>query len=173
MIKIDFPSVTFPIQGLEEVVLPRMVRVRQLYAKDRIEDIPAHLREELSQKDYAALVKGKNIAVTVGSRGIPNNAVIVRTICDQLKEWGAEPFIVPAMGSHGGGTAEGNLEVLTGYGITEENIGVPVRASMDVIKQQGQAPHGLQGRARERAAQDDGDRPGKTSRMQRPAQAGI
>ena len=74
MIKIDFPSVTFPIQGLEEVVLPRMVRVRQLYAKDRIEDIPAHLREELSQKDYAALVKGKNIAVTVGSRGIPNNA---------------------------------------------------------------------------------------------------
>ena len=134
MIKIDFPSVTFPIQGLEEVVLPRMVRVRQLYAKDRIEDIPAHLRKELSRKDYAALVKGKSIAVTVGSRGIPNNAVIVRTICDQLKEWGAEPFIVPAMGSHGGGTAEGNLEVLTGYGITEENIGVPVRASMDVVQ---------------------------------------
>ena len=134
MIRIDFPSVTFPIQGLEEVVLPRMVRVRQLYAGDRIADIPAHLKEELSRNDYRPLVKGKRIAVTVGSRGIPDNAVIVRTICDELKEWGADPFVVPAMGSHGGGTAEGNLEVLTGYGITEENLGVPVRASMDVVQ---------------------------------------
>ena len=134
MIRIDFPSVTFPIQGLEEVVLPRMVRVRQLYAGDRIADIPAHLKEELSRNDYRPLVKGKRIAVTVGSRGIPDNAVIVRTICDELKKWGADPFVVPAMGSHGGGTAEGNLEVLTGYGITEENLGVPVRASMDVVQ---------------------------------------
>ena len=134
MIRIDFPSVTFPIQGLDEVVLPRMVRVRQLYAGDRISDIPAHLKEELSRNDYRPLVKGKRIAVTVGSRGIPDNAVIVRTICDELKEWGADPFVVPAMGSHGGGTAEGNLEVLTGYGITEENLGVPVRASMDVVQ---------------------------------------
>ena len=85
MIRIDFPSVSFPIQGLEEVVIPRMVRVRQLYAKDRIEDIPAHLKAELSRNEYAPLVKGKRIAVTVGSRGIPDNAVIVRTICDQLR----------------------------------------------------------------------------------------
>ena len=134
MIRIEFPSVTFPIQGLEEAVIPRMVRVRQIYARDRIEDIPAHVKEELSRGGYEPLVKGKRIAVTVGSRGIPDNAVIVRTICDQLKEWGADPFVVPAMGSHGGGTAEGNLEILTGYGITEENIGVSVRASMDVVQ---------------------------------------
>ena len=134
MINIDFPEVNFPIQGLDQVILPRMIRVRQLYDKDRIEDIPTHLRAEFSRNDYAPLVQGKRIAVTVGSRGIPGNAGIVRTICDQLKEWGAEPFIVPAMGSHGGGTAEGNLEILTGYGITEENIGVPVCASMDVVQ---------------------------------------
>ena len=134
MINIDFPEVNFPIQGLDQVILPRMVRVRQLYDKDRIEDIPAHLRAEFSRNDYAPLVQGKRIAVTVGSRGIPGSAGIVRTICDQLKEWGADPFIVPAMGSHGGGTAEGNLEILTGYGITEENIGVPVCASMDVVR---------------------------------------
>ena len=134
MIKISFPEVHFPIQGLDEVILPKMVRVRQLYEKDKIGDIPGQLRAEFSKKDYASLVRGKRIAVTVGSRGIPDNLIIVRTICDQLKDWGAEPFIVPAMGSHGGGTVEGNLEILSGYGITEENVGVPVMASMEVVK---------------------------------------
>ncbi len=134
MIKISFPEVHFPIQGLDEVILPKMVRVRQLYEKDRIGDIPAHLRAEFAAKDYSALVRGKRIAVTVGSRGIPDNLIIVRTICDQLKDWGAKPFVVPAMGSHGGGTVEGNLEILSGYGITEENVGVPIMASMDVVK---------------------------------------
>ena len=131
---IVFPDIPVPIQGLDDVVLPKMVRVRQNYAKDRIEDIPAHLKQEFAKHDYASAVRGKRIAVTVGSRGIPDNAVIVRSICDQLKEWGAEPFIVPAMGSHGGGTAEGNLEILSGYGITEENISVPICASMDVVQ---------------------------------------
>ena len=131
---IDFPEMFFPIQGLDEVPIPRMARVHQIYASDRIEDIPSHLRRELSAGNYETLVCGKKIAVTVGSRGIPHNAEIVRTICDQLKDWGADPFIVPAMGSHGGGTVEGNLEILRGYGITEENIGVPIRASMDVVQ---------------------------------------
>ena len=131
---IDFPEIHFPIQGLDEVTLPRMARVRQLYASDRIEDIPAHLRGELGRGQYADLVRGKRIAVTVGSRGIPHNAEIVRTICAQLKDWGAAPFIVPAMGSHGGGTVEGNLEILAGYGITEANVGAPICASMDVVQ---------------------------------------
>ena len=131
---IDFPEIHFPIQGLDEVTLPRMARVRQLYASDRIEDIPAHLRGELARGQYADLVRGKRIAVTVGSRGIPHNAEIVRTICAQLKDWGAAPFIVPAMGSHGGGTVAGNLEILAGYGITEANVGAPICASMDVVQ---------------------------------------
>lgn len=131
---IDFPEMSFPIQGLDEVTLPRMARVRQIYARDRIEDIPAHLSAEFAREDYAALVRGKRIAVTVGSRGIPNNAEIVGVICRQLADWGAFPFVVPAMGSHGGGTVSGNLEILSGYGITEANIGAPICASMDVVK---------------------------------------
>ena len=131
---IDFPEISFPIQGLEEVTLPRMARVRQLYAPDRIEDIPAHLNAEFARGDYASLVRGKRIAVTVGSRGIPHNAQIVRAICRQLRDWGASPFVVPAMGSHGGGTVAGNLEILSGYGIIEDNIGAPVCAGMDVVQ---------------------------------------
>lgn len=131
---IDFPSMRIPIQGLDEVVLPRMVRVRQTFSGDRIDDIAAHLHAELARKCSAGLVRGKRIAITVGSRGIPDNALIVRTLCDQLEEWGASPFVVPAMGSHGGGTVEGNLEILSGYGITEEAIGAPICASMDVVQ---------------------------------------
>ena len=66
---------------------------------------------------------------------------MIRTICDKLKEWGAEPFIIPAMGSHGGGTVEGNVQILTDYGITEEAMNVPIKASMDVV-QIGTIPDG-------------------------------
>lgn len=134
MIRINFPEMQFPIQGLDEVVFPKMVRIRQIYDNTRIEDIPAYLIEALNAGDFKDQVNGKRIALTVGSRGIPDNLTIVKTICDKLKDWGAEPFIVPAMGSHGGGTVEGNLEILEGYGITEENVGVPVLASMDVVE---------------------------------------
>lgn len=131
---IDFPEIHFPIQGIEEIQIPKMVRVRQLYEDDEIQDIETHLKKELNKYEFEKQVKGKRIALTVGSRGIPQNALIVRTICNQLKEWGANPFIVPAMGSHGGGCVDGNLEILEGYGITEENIGVPIMASMDVVQ---------------------------------------
>lgn len=130
----SFPSMSIPIQGIDEVRLPRMVRVRQTFSRSHIDDVAAHLRKELAREDYASLVRGGRIAVAVGSRGIPNNALIVRTLCDQLKEWGARPFVVPAMGSHGGGTVEGNLEILAGYGITEEAVGVPICASMEVVQ---------------------------------------
>ncbi len=71
------------------------------------------------------------VAVAVGSRGIANLATIVATVVEELRLAGLAPFIVPAMGSHGGGTAEGQREVLAGYGITEERLGVPVRATME------------------------------------------
>ena len=131
---IDFPEIHFPIQGIEEIQIPKMVRVRQIYENDEIQDIETHLKKELNKYEFEKQVKGKRIALTVGSRGIPQNALIVRTICNQLKEWGALPFIVPAMGSQGGGCVEGNLEILEGYGITEGNIGVPIMASMDVVR---------------------------------------
>ena len=131
---IDFPEINFPVQGIEDIRLPRMVRVRQKFANDKIQDIRGHLQSRLDGLHLQQDLHGKRIAVTVGSRGIPHNALIVKTICDRLKDWGAEPFVVPAMGSHGGGCVEGNLEILEGYGITEEAVGVPIRASMEVVQ---------------------------------------
>jgi len=75
----------------------------------------------------------QTVAVGVGSRGINNHALILRCLPEELKKIGAEPFIVPAMGSHGGGTAEGQTKLLANLGISEATMGVPVRASMDVI----------------------------------------
>jgi len=70
----------------------------------------------------------------ISSRGIPHLDIIVRTVCDVLKEWGAKPFIIPAMGSHGGATAEGQKKLLADYSITEDNMGVPIISSMDVVE---------------------------------------
>lgn len=135
MRKIDFPEMNFFVQGIDEVTIPKMVRIREKYEDDKIEDIKAHLHNELDGLEIdREKLKGKTIAVTVGSRGIPSLPLIIKTICDRLKQWGAEPFIIPAMGSHGGGTVEGNLQILTDYGITEEAMEVPIKASMDVVK---------------------------------------
>ena len=82
---------------------------------------------------------GMKIAVGVGSRGITRLDQIVASVLANLKQLGAEPFLVPAMGSHGGATAEGQTEVLASYGITEESMGVPIRASMEVLEL-GQTP---------------------------------
>jgi len=141
---IDFPEINFPVQGIEEVPMPKMVRIKEKYESDKIDDVRAHIETEMDKVEIdKSSLKGKSIAVTVGSRGIPSLPVLVKAICDKLKKWGAEPFIIPAMGSHGGGTAEGNLEVINGYGITEEAIGVPIKASMEVklIGQMDDAAH--------------------------------
>lgn len=131
---IDFPEVHVPIQGLDTVHLPNMVRVRQSYDPQRIEDIAGTLREQLAALPGHDGYAGKRIAITAGSRGIPDIDVIIRTICAVLKEWGASPFVVPAMGSHGGGTAQGQREILAGYNITEESVGAPVLSSMEVVQ---------------------------------------
>jgi hypothetical protein len=84
------------------------------------------------------------VAIAVGSRGISNLAAIVKGVCEYVGRRGASPFIVPAMGSHGGATAEGQREILRLYGISEETIGAPVRASMEVVPlPQGALPHGI------------------------------
>ena len=135
MKKIDFPEMDFFVQGIDEVTSPKMVRIREKYEDDKIDDVKAHLINELDSLEIdRQSLRGKKIALTVGSRGIPSLPVLVRTMCDKLKEWGAEPFIIPAMGSHGGGTVEGNVQILTDYGITEDAMGVPIKASMDVVQ---------------------------------------
>lgn len=131
---IDFPEVHARVQGMEDVPMPRMVTIHQQYDTQRIEDTGRHLRAEMEKLPDQDGYRGKRICITVGSRGIPDLDVMVRTMCDVLKQWGAKPFIIPAMGSHGGGTAEGQLEMIAGYNITEETMGVPILASMDVVQ---------------------------------------
>ena len=130
---IDFPEINFPVQGMDGVRIPEIYRIRQIYESDEIADIAGSLLSELEglSVDTESL-SGKSIAITVGSRGIPGIVLMIRTLCDWLKSKSAAPFIVPAMGSHGGGTVEGNLEILRGYGITEDAVGVPIRATMEV-----------------------------------------
>lgn len=113
---------------------PRMCDVLQSFDSPRVEDIPATVQAELTRMNYAAVVKpGQSVAITAGSRGVANIAVILKAIAAHFTALGAKPFIVPAMGSHGGGTAEGQLKVLKSFGVTEDFIGVPFRASMETV----------------------------------------
>lgn len=120
---------------LEDVYVPKMFKVRQVFSRPVIqpEDIPMVVKRELSQEKFSQQIKpGMNIAITAGSRGVANVAIITKAIVDFVASKGANPFVVPAMGSHGGATAEGQLEVLAGYGITEEYLGCPIKSSMEV-----------------------------------------
>lgn len=117
--------------------LPKMFRIRQKFPRERIlpEEIPAVIEKLLNEEKFAVQIKpGMRIAITAGSRGIANVALITKCIADFVKMMGAEPFVVPAMGSHGGATAEGQTAILNSYGITEEYIGCPILSSMEVKK---------------------------------------
>ena len=122
---------------------PDMYRIRQTFEGPAVADIPAAVRDELARVDVASVIKpGQTVALTAGSRGVANIATIIKATVDYLKAIGARPFIIPAMGSHGGGTADGQLDVLHHYGIAEANMGAPLRASMEVV-QIGETPDGL------------------------------
>ncbi len=131
---IEFPKCDAKLPDVDKVTIPDMVTIHQYYDKTRIEDTGAYMRSQLETLPGKESFKGKRICITVGSRGIPDLDIMVRTICDVLKEWGARPFIIPAMGSHAGATAEGQKEMIAGYNITEESMGVPILSSMDVVQ---------------------------------------
>ena len=119
---------------LRDVPLPRMCRLRQKFDPARIEDIEAAVRAELRRPGTLDRVKpGTEVALTAGSRGIANIALILKVLGDEIRRLGGRPFIVPAMGSHGGSTAEGQKKVLENYGITEASTGCPVRSSMETV----------------------------------------
>lgn len=116
------------------MAFPRVVRVRQRFQSTRVEDIPARVAREIARLDPSGRLKpGDSVAITAGSRGVANIAAITRSLAEELKERGARPFIVPAMGSHGGGTAAGQRGVLERYGITEAAMGAPIRATMETL----------------------------------------
>jgi len=107
-------------------------KVRLQHACCPLQDVAEKVREEFVHI-RGSIKPGMTVAIAAGSRGVSNIAVVIKALVACLKEAGAEPFIVPAMGSHGGATAEGQRGVLAGYGITEELVGAPVRASMEVV----------------------------------------
>lgn len=120
---------------LADIELPRMVHVRQNFDGRGLDQIAVKTRQEILKKECVNTIGvGMRIAVAVGSRGIANIAQITKQVIETLEELGAFPFIVPAMGSHGGATAQGQAEILESLGITELSMGVPIDSRMDVEK---------------------------------------
>src|SRR5580658_8180964 len=113
---------------------PRMLVVRQKFPDRRIPDVAAEVRSQLAASQFAARLKpGARIAIGVGSRGIHNIASIVRSAVRYWKDAGMQPFIFPAMGSHGAASAEGQSNVLAHYGITEASMGCPLISQLEVV----------------------------------------
>ena len=113
--------------------VPKVAKVRQTFNNDTLEDVEGTLWQGL-QETCAPIAPGARIAITCGSRGIDQYATLIKTVVRFVKEKGGEPFLVPAMGSHGGATDAGQEEVLRRYGITEETMGAPVVSSMEVTQ---------------------------------------
>jgi hypothetical protein len=116
------------------MVFPRFVLAEQSFPNRALTNIPEHIRRELNNGGFTSRVpKGGRVAIGVGSRGISNIATIVKAVVEFWKSQGCEPFLFPAMGSHGAATAEGQTDVLAHYGIHEATMGAPVRSSLDVV----------------------------------------
>jgi len=114
---------------------PRWIRVRQHLDGTKVDDPYRAVAEQLASLPEGSVpLRGAHIAVTAGSRCIANIVPITRAVIDYLAARGGHPFLVPAMGSHGGATAQGQVQVLAEYGLTEENLGAPIRASMEVVQ---------------------------------------
>ena len=121
---------------LKDVKIPKMVKVRQKFERNRInkDDIPNVIFSQLENEKFSSLIKpGMKICITCGSRGISNIPLIIKTIADFCKNKGALPFVIPAMGSHGGATAQGQRDILTSLGVTEETIGCEIKSSMETV----------------------------------------
>src|SRR3712207_4442221 len=122
------------LEIFERGALPRWAPVRQFLDATEIGDVRAAIAAEFRRPGIGDRLRpGQRVAVTAGSRGIDRIDEVVRAVVDEVRLLGAEPFIVPAMGSHGGATAEGQLELIAHYGVTEETMGCPILSSMDTV----------------------------------------
>jgi hypothetical protein len=131
-----------------------MIRIRQSFPATPAVDIRQTLASQTATL-CQQIRPGSHIAVGVGSRGITKLADIVLAVLDLLRAAGASPFIIPAMGSHGGASPEGQAEILDGYGISEKAMGAPVRASLEV-QQIGVSPEGVPAYCSTEALSSDG-----------------
>lgn len=120
---------------LLDTVIPRFAKVRQHFSSSYIEDVYQETLNQLISSDYKLMLKpGMRICITASSRGIDRQKEILKAIVDYVKSCGCSPFVIPAMGSHGGATAEGQLAILEEYGITEEYLCCPILSSMETIR---------------------------------------
>jgi hypothetical protein len=125
------------------MMFPKLIKIRQKFTGPTVVDIEKKISEQLSLLGLQErITPGMKVAITAGSRGIANIPLIIRSIVRELKKWGANPFIIPAMGSHGGATAEGQIDVLHSLKINEEFCEAPIVSSMEV-EQIGQTPQGM------------------------------
>ncbi|WEK55036.1 MAG: lactate racemase domain-containing protein [Candidatus Cohnella colombiensis] len=130
-------------QLVENTPIPKMVKIRQSFDETKLGDPIGELKKQLqSSEAMKGIAAGQKVAVAVGSRGISRIDELTKTVIDELKSKGAEPFIVPCMGSHGGATDKGQTEVLAHLGIDEERMGCPIRSSMEVVELD-RLPNGL------------------------------
>ncbi len=114
---------------------PQMIRIRQKFKTPKLDDIPQKIKSRIKHLGLEKKVtRGQTVAVACSSRGINNYSTIVETVVSSLKQIGLTPFIVPSMGSHGAATALGQQRVLEHLGITEKEMGVPIRSSLDVVR---------------------------------------
>jgi len=124
-------------------VFPKFYLAKQIFPRPRVEDVKSTVYRELEKLGFKnRLPKGTRIAITAGSRGINNIVTITRTIVDYLKENEFQPCLIAAMGSHGGGTAEGQRAILTSLGLTPESVGAPVLTGAETVEV-GKTPQGL------------------------------
>lgn len=122
---------------INHITLPRFVKAHQIFSHNEIsqEDILKKLKEGFKNPEIAGKIKpGQRICITCGSRGVSNMTFVTKALVDHVRECGAEPFLIPAMGSHGGATSEGQIGILKSLGITEESMGCPILSSMEVVK---------------------------------------
>ena len=117
------------------MIYPEMYRVRQVFDAPRVGNLEETLNREMASIRAGDLIKpGARIALTAGSRGIAHIDHILRHLVQTVRQKGGHPFLLPAMGSHGGGTSVGQVEVLKSLGVTEESTGAPIVSSMDVVE---------------------------------------
>ena len=141
---------------IKDVPLPRMVKISQRFKADEIVDVAATLRTALIDSGQLDRIKpGMRIAIAAGSRGVDQISLLMRTLVVELQKRGAAPFIIPAMGSHGGATAEGQADVLANLGITEKTMNCPIVSSMEVVEI-SRLPNGLPVYMDNNAYQSDG-----------------
>jgi hypothetical protein len=130
-------------QLLRDIPIPRMVKVRQHFHAPEIPDVASAVRQAIEEAGVLSRISPRDrVAIAVGSRGVAEIPTIAREVVRAVRSAGGQPFIVPAMGSHGGATAEGQKEVLESLGVTEEFVEASIQSSMEVVEV-GRLPNGL------------------------------